>query len=502
MKSGAVTRNVIANVGGGVWAGLMGLAFIPIYVKLMGIEAYGLVGFFITLQAVFSLLDLGLSTTLNREFARLGGRAGTEREMRNLLRSLEVIYWLTGLVNAAAIVALSHVIAYRWVKAEHLQEPTVQRAIMVMGAVVAVQWPLALYSGGLLGLQRQVALNVVNAASATARGVGAILILWLVSPTIVAFFLWQVFVSCAHTLTMAAILWRQLRNGGGERPRFEPQLVRSVARFAAGVVGISALSVALTQMDKLVLSKVLTLEAFGYYSIAATVAGSLYRLVTPIFAALFPRFSQLVAANEPSLAPLYHRSCQAMTALVVPISVFVAFFSIELLRLWTRNETMARVAAPILTLLIIGTAVNGLMSLPYALQLAHGWTRLTLVTNAIAVVILAPALFFATAHYGPIGAAGVWCAYNVLCALLVVRIMHRRILPGEQWRWYVEDVGFPFLAAVAATLLTRLMVIHSSTPLLIAQLVLAGGFIQLITCAALPDLRRTALGIFRRRFAS
>ncbi len=44
----------------------MSLAFIPLYIKFLGIEAYGIIGFFTTLQAMFTLLDLGLGYTLNR----------------------------------------------------------------------------------------------------------------------------------------------------------------------------------------------------------------------------------------------------------------------------------------------------------------------------------------------------------------------------------------------------------------------------------------------------
>jgi O-antigen/teichoic acid export membrane protein len=497
MRLGLVARNVLANVGGGVWSGLMALVFIPVYIRFMGMEAYGLVGFFATLQAVFSLLDLGLSTTLNREFARLAGKEGTLRDMRNLLRSLEIIYWITGIVSSLAIIALSHVIAFRWVHAQQLPAETVQRAVIVMGLVVSVQWPLALYSGGLVGLQRQVLLNGFNAGAATARGAGAILVLWLVSPTIVAYFVWQVIVSCVHTLAVATVLWRQLASADSPA-HFDATLIRAIHRFAAGMLGISAMGILLTQLDKLILSRLLTLEAFGYYSLAAAVAASLYRLVSPVFTALFPRFSQLAASDEAALVPLYHRACQSMTALVVPVTVFIAFFSMELLRIWTRNESTARIAAPILTLLILGTAVNGLLNLPYALQLAYGWTRLSLIANAVAVAVLGPALFVVTSRYGAIGAAAVWCLYNVTYAVVVIRIMHRRILPGQHWRWYFEDVGLPVVAAVAATAVTRLAVRGTSLTLLIPQLVLAGAFIQAVTCATLPDIRRMILDILRR----
>lgn len=39
-------RNLIANYLGQGWTALMGLAFIPLYIRYLGIEAYGLIGLF------------------------------------------------------------------------------------------------------------------------------------------------------------------------------------------------------------------------------------------------------------------------------------------------------------------------------------------------------------------------------------------------------------------------------------------------------------------------
>jgi hypothetical protein len=91
----------------------------------------------------------------------------------------------------------------------------------------------------------------------------------------------------------------------------------------------------------------------------------------------------------------------------------------------------------------------------------------------------------------------VWCSYNIAYAIVVVRLMHRRILPGQQWRWYVEDVGFPVLAATGAAALMRVLVTASSIPMLVIELVLAGAFIQLVTCAVLPDVRQMIFGFIR-----
>src|SRR5215210_5065650 len=85
--------NLAANFVGKGWTALMGIVFIPLFIRFMGIESYGLVGFFTTLQAMFILLDLGLTTTLNRELARYSAVSEKSQDMRDLVRTLEIVYW-------------------------------------------------------------------------------------------------------------------------------------------------------------------------------------------------------------------------------------------------------------------------------------------------------------------------------------------------------------------------------------------------------------------------
>ena len=98
MKSNpSVRRNIIANFAGKGWIGIFNLAFIPIYVKLMGVEVYGLIGIFMSLSAVLALLDMGLSATMSRELSKLSVVEGSAQESRNLVRTFEVIYWGIGI---------------------------------------------------------------------------------------------------------------------------------------------------------------------------------------------------------------------------------------------------------------------------------------------------------------------------------------------------------------------------------------------------------------------
>jgi O-antigen/teichoic acid export membrane protein len=449
-------KNISANLLGNGWQTIMALVFVPLYIKFMGMESYGLVGIFTMLLVMAGLLDMGLSGTLNREMARLSVLPGKEQEMRNLVRTLEIIYWCIALFIGIIIIAVSPFIANHWINAGDLSVLTIERALLIMGFAVALQWPYFLYHGGLVGLQQQVLLNAINIGMSTLRGAGAVLVLWLISPSIQVFFLWQIVVSIAHTFLVMTFFWRKLPKSRC-RPVFQKQLLHGIWRFAAGIGGTTILGIILTQMDKLILSKMLTLEMFGYYALASLIAMSPLRLSLPIFSSIYPRFSQLVSLNEQeSLKQLYHKGSQFMAVLILPVSIVVALYSYEIILLWTQNPVTAERSHLLVSILICGTALNALMDLPHALQWSYGWTRLSFFRNLVAVGLLVPLIVYMTANYGAIGAASVWLILNVGYVLFEIPLMHRRLLRNEKWRWYWQGVLIPLAVALVIAGLGRL----------------------------------------------
>ena len=65
----SLRRNIYFNYASQAYVALVGIAMVPLYLKYLGLEAYGLIGFFATAQAWIQLLDFGLSPTLGREAA-------------------------------------------------------------------------------------------------------------------------------------------------------------------------------------------------------------------------------------------------------------------------------------------------------------------------------------------------------------------------------------------------------------------------------------------------
>ena len=434
----------------------MGLAFVPFYIRLMGAEAYGIVGVFVSIQVMFSVLDLGLSQALSRELARLSVDRKNADLMADTARTLEVVYWGIALGVAVVIALLSHFIAYQWLNPEHLSQESLVEALWVMAVVVGLRWPVALYMGGLNGLQRQVMVNALFAVFVTLQGAGALAVLWFVEPTVRAFFLWQALIALLQVVGLRIALWRSLPSDGVGVFRLE--ILSGVWRFAAGMTGISLLATILTQMDKVLLSKLLPLAEFGYYTFAATVAAVIYKLISPVFTAYYPRLTELATKDDqPALGRVYHQGCQLMAVAILPVTLILAFFSKEILELWTRNPDVVAKSSLLISLLVIGNALNGLMNLPYALQLAHGWTKLAFYQNVIAVIVLAPAIYFSTLRWGAVGAAGVWIVLNSAYLLIGVQVMHRRLLVTEKSGWYANDVGKILLAVLVVAGIARVL---------------------------------------------
>lgn len=417
---------------------------------MLGVESYALIGLFLTVQVLVGVLDLGLSATLTRELARCTTNS-EDSYGRDLLRTFETLYWAMACAIALAAVALGPWVGSAWLNASALSAQTVGDSVLLMGLVIAAQWPYAAYAGGLVGLQEQVRLNGLRATLATTQGVGAVGVLTWISNTIEAFFVWQCGVLLVQTLLARWLLMSRLP-GSAIGARFRLDLLRRNLPFSVGMAGISLASIALTQADKVLLSRLLPLREFGAYMLAYTLGTSLQYLVMPFISAFFPRFSQLVAAgDERGLADLYHKGTRILVCVILPAGAVLAFLPSESLTLWLGDdlERTPHLSAAT-SLLALGSIANALVALPYALQLAHGWTTLSFWKNVVALIVLLPSLYWLVGKFGLAGAAAAWLCLNIGYYLLEIPLMHRRILRNEMGSWYAIDTGLPLICCAAA----------------------------------------------------
>lgn len=488
-------RNLVAGLAGSAWVAVVGLAATPFLVALLGIEGYGLIGFFMTLQALMSVLDAGLSPTMNRDVAR-GLAVSDAAPARALLASLARVYWGTALLAAVVFVVAAPAIAGRWLRAGTLDEAALAQAVMLMGLAIAARWPAGVFLAAVNGAQRIALGSGLTAAYATVSAFGAVALLALGPTTLTAYFAWQMFAALAYTLALQAAAWSAL--GGRQGAAAGLASLRRVWRFSAATGLIAVSGVVLTQVDKALLSRLLALEDFGRYMLAAVVAGSLYLLVRPVFDVLYPRFSALVAArDEARLAELYHLATRVIAVLVFPPAMVLVVFGGRIVGLWTGDAALGLAVAPIVALLAAGSALHAVMYAPYALQLASGAPRLPLLINAVLVTLAVPLVIVLAQAHGGRGAAFAWLLLHTVYLLFGTWVTHRRLLRGEGLRWLAVDVGIPLgltLAAAAAAWGTDLQ----ASPAWPVWAVATGGLLAGACLLVSPGLRSA----LRRQVAS
>ncbi len=326
---------------------------------------------------------------------------------------------------------------------------------------------------------------------ATLRGLGAVGILAWVSPSIQAFFLWQAVVSIL-TLGIFANLTYASLPPIQRRARFSVQALRGVWRFAGGMVGITFLSLLLTQVDKGLLSKLLSLSDYGYYILATLATSSISIAIAPITQAIYPRLCELNAnGNRASLAEMYHKAAQLVSVLAGSAAIVLILLGEIFLQLWTQDSTIAARTAPLISLLMPGSLLNGLMWVPYQAQLAHGWTSLTIKVNIVSVAIIAPANLLVTPRYGAIGAAWVWVSLNLGYAIISSQLMYDHILGTGKVAWYLEDLLLLLRAGFIAGLAVKASLPQTST--------MPGKFLLLMT-ATLATITSSIISAGRIRY--
>lgn len=483
----SLKKNIFANYASQIYLTLIGIVMVPLYIKYMGAEAYGLVGFFAMLQTWFNLLDMGLTPTMTRETARFHGGSTDAFSYRRFVRVLEHIFLIVALIGGAGIVAASAYIAHDWLQASQLPVAEVQTAVQLMAMIIAMRWMCGLYRGAISGSERLVWLGGYNSIIATLRFVAVLPVLMFVGATPTIFFSFQFGVAVIEFVGLLFYAYCLLPSIPAEkRLPWDWTPLKPTLKFSLTIAFTSSVWILVTQTDKLVLSKLLPLADYGYFTLAVLVASVVMVISGPISGAIMPRMAKLDACGDHhGLIRVYRQATQLVAVIAGAASVTVAYCAEPLLWAWTGNTALAHQAAPILILYAIGNGIMAVSAFPYYLQYAKGDMRLHLIGNAVFVVLLIPSIIWAASHYGGVGAGYVWLVMNLFSFVAWLPIVHRKFAPGLNVKWYFQDVLVIFFAAVIAGYgLSSFMLFSGNRLLQAEEIVIFGVLVMLAGCLA------------------
>jgi len=445
--------NASANFIGLGYTTVIGIIVLPLYLRYLGAEAFGLVGFFIVLQAWMQLFDMGISPLLSRQTAQIRGKNLGYLELKRLLRSLELIILILAVVISLSIAAGSTWITNNWLNVTSLDSVSVADCIVLMGAIIGVRFFASLYRSGIQGLERQVWLNIANIVLVTFKFVGALLLLHFVTRDIRSFFAYQLIIGVLESAVLAAMFYRFIPTTGKVGVKFFWSTLKPVLPFASGIAYAAVIWVLVTQLDKLILSNVLSLAEYGYFALVAIVAAGISQIASPVSQAILPRMTFLLSqGNEQDMLLLYRQSTQLIAVIILPLTGILALFSTELMFAWTGDRKAAEWAGPVLFWFALGNGILAISAFQFYLQYAHGKLKMHVIYSTIAACIQIPTIIYVAYEYGALGVALAWFLLRLVSFIIWTPIVHNRYAPGIHWPWLIKDIG-PSFAMTSAILL-------------------------------------------------
>lgn len=477
-------RSIGVNFIGGIWTGILVVATTPFFVAKLGLEGFGLIGFWQLLLFVSAIFDFGLGASLVREFARFNGNSEPAIKYHQLLRTLQFIYAFSAALVGAAIYLAATWLATGWLKLAVISAEEASFLIRLMACSIALQFITTLYSNGLVGLQKHVSMNALQMFGNTLKYLGGAVVLIVVN-NLTAFFAFQVlaaFLVC--WLTRRQLIGTFSDTVVDRRPILDFRHVRQLSRYSAGMFLTALCGLLLVNLDRIVLSKLVPADDFGKYTLAFTAAGLLQMVVLAFYRSYFPRFSELKAGGDnESLKRNYYQGCRYVGTIIVPAAVAACVFAPELFHVWigSQDETIITV----FRLLIVGTVCSGLMWLPAALQQAVGWTRLHIALMLLALGLGMPCLILGIQAYGTVGATAVVLVHGAIEISLGLWLMNRVLFPGENLRWYGLVLIAPLAVSLPVALVSAVFMPLGMNRLFILGWVGVTGIVMFLSAVAL-----------------
>ncbi|HMP89035.1 MAG TPA: oligosaccharide flippase family protein [Kiritimatiellia bacterium] len=450
-------HNTVANLAGQLMAPVISLAMVPIYLAYLGMEPYGLIGFFSALLLLLGVFSQGITHALQREFARRDHLEGQKSSMRRLALTFERIYGVLGFLAALIIATGAGYISREWVQSQQLDYRTVEMAIYLLALRIAISFPQGVYLSVFIGTQHQVQSNAIT-ITVTLIGAMINLAVVILTRSILGLYIAEVATSMILIMVLRQRAFRILPAPENADPGiFSSQDVRAIAKPSAGIMWTSGIGIIITQIDRVLLSKLVTLAQLAVYNAGIAGGRLISMLYMPFLTAAFPETCQIAATGDRHrLSTHITRNATVVSMLTAAFALPVCFFASDILLVWTRQPVISEEGWRIMVVYILGSLALSNASVFYMLQMALGSVHYSAIYNTVALVWYPPIIRWLIQHYGSEGAAWAWFIYGMITWVFMIAISYARYLELSQLIHYLRRCLTPILLAAGVSTLVHL----------------------------------------------
>jgi len=419
-----LVRNTVLNLIGQGFPLVTAIFAIPVLVKGLGIDRFGVLTLAWMVIGYFSLFDLGTGRALTKFVAEKLG-AGQEETIPALVRTSLFLMLILGVVGTVVVGLLSP-----WLVRRVLNIPMALHAETLYSFyVLGLSIPVVITTAGLRGVleakQRFGFINAVRIASGVFTFLAPLLVL-LFSKSLIPI----VAVLAAGRLLVLLLHWAFcLHVMPALRRRVAVQLavVTPLLRFGGWLTVSNIVSPIMVYVDRFLVAGLVSIAAVAYYVTPFSVVTNLWMIPGAVVGVLFPAFATSFVQDRDRARRLFARGVKYVFLAMFPVALLGVAFAREGLNLWLGTE-FAQHSTRVLHFLMVGVFINSLAHIPSSLVQSAGRPDLTAKLHLIELPFYLVAVWWMTRTFGIEGTAIVWSARVTVDALILFRLA-RRVLP-------------------------------------------------------------------------
>lgn len=436
--------NLAANYISLAYTTAISLLFLPLFHQKLGAEFFGLVGIYALLTNVLSILDLGLVSTVSRECAIHRNNEQTSSNLIPIINGTEKIMITIAVIMLTVLVSMSKPIASEWINLTEINTNTAIVCFILIVASIIVRWLSGLYRGVLNGFEWQRATSGINALIVTLRFPCSYLLIGSTPSSAKVYFQLQLAISVVEYAAFyflskhvtSSIKKNTITKSEGKN------LLSKLFGLSFSIASLTILTTLFTQIDKLVLSKTLSLGDFGDFSLITSLATGVATLGGPVAMALIPRLSNLSARRQmDELFQVYMQTLRLMLVVIVPAGLIVSFFGWQILYAWTGNTRLSNQMTYTFVFYVVGNCMWVFAALPGYLKYAKGDIKFLLAYNLFFLFLYLPTVAYVGIANGAKGVAFVWLVINALMLVTSHLLIHKEFFDASKIKIILTEMA-------------------------------------------------------------
>ena len=428
MKSSLVLKNSFINLSTQIIPILIAIIFIPISIKLLGNEQFGIYSLIITLIVIFNYINFGIAPATTKEVSKYIA-LNENSKVNSLIINSFVIMCSIGLICLLTLFLFSNDIAILLTK-NNLELSIITAKLLKILGYMSPFIMLVIFFRSILEAKQQFLITSLNRALLNSFIFISPSILYLNKNFTLVQVFWFLFL--IYFISVIILLHFTIKNFNIQLKDFTIQHSKSLVSIGIWMMISSISGIGLYYADRYFIAILVSAIAVAYYVASYDLVTRLNIISGSLTSALFPAFSHWYETKEYDKIVKNIIFVSKLIVILVSIIGFLIIIFAKLFLLYWINLEYSQNSSTIMQILVIDVLFNTLSVVPFRALSAIGYHKFVAKLYLIETPIYLLILYIFLKEFGLIGAV---IAYNIR-AFLEMFILYLFLIS--------ERVGLPF----------------------------------------------------------